>query len=611
MKKSKRLRQAEKPPGAAEQSKPTNRKPFTWWPWAGALAALFLAFAIYGPALNGPFVLDDLYFPFGGPQLRGLSFVQWVSDPRPLLMASFWLNHQFSGEDPYLYHVTNVFLHFLVSVLVALIAIRLVEWAGVRGADAPGNSVLGVKHAKPTLGIFAGALFLVHPMQTESVAYVASRSEVLSVLFYYGAYCVFLYRRTESISWPRALAVLALFGAALGTKQHTLTLPALLLLTDLYWPQGSFRANRLLYAVMGLIGAAGAVFILRTLSLANTAGFHVAGLTPLSYFFTQCRVVWTYVQLFVLPFGQNADPDVAISHSLLENGAIVGLLAWVAVVAAAWIYRQRFPLASFGVFVFLLLIAPTSSIIPIQDVLQERRLYLPFLGLALVCLEFLRRLEWKQRVMIEAPVLLVLLALTFQRSAIWGDPMALWKDAVAKSPKKVRPRFQLAQVYYERGAFADSAENYEMASRLAPPDYRLLVNYGLALDRGGHYPEALDKFQQASKLEADAEVWTLLGQVYGQQHRTDEALKALKRAQAIDPGFEQTYAIRGNVYESVGNLVSAAEEYQRALQLDPYREDLRKALERVQAQQVQSPAASQSKPEGQSKPEALPEQRRP
>jgi len=321
MKKSKRPRQIEAkgpPQGAPSQSAPRGK--VTWWPWAAALASLLLAFEIYGPALNGPFVLDDLYLRYANPQSLDASFRQWIADSRPMLMASFWLNHKWTGDSLYAYHLTNVVLHFLTSVIVALIAMRLVEWAGglpgIKGAAA-----------QRTLGIFAGALFLVHPIQTESVAYIASRSETLSVLFYYAAFCVFLYRRTESISWPRALAVIALFGAAVATKQHTLTLPLLLLLTDLFWAhgsnQGSVRANRLLYVLLGMTGAVGAVFVWSTLRAANTAGFHVAGMTPATYFFTECRVLWTYVRMFVLPFGQNADPDAAAATATHAASATI------------------------------------------------------------------------------------------------------------------------------------------------------------------------------------------------------------------------------------------------------------------------------------------------
>jgi tetratricopeptide (TPR) repeat protein len=561
MKKSKRPRQAEGK---------TNAKAFLWWPWVAGLAALFLTYTIYGPALNGPFLLDDRYLPFFNPQFQYAPLIAWLpSGARPMLNLTFWVNHQLSGTDPYAYHATNVFLHFLVAVLAALIAMRLLE-----NDQRPSGSARA-------LGIFAGALFLVHPVQTESVAYVASRSEVLSVLFYYAAYCVFLYRLKESITWTRALFITLLFACALASKQHTLTLPLLLLLTDLYWRKDGLRAHWRVYAILGTAGLGGALFVWRFLGMSNTAGLNVPGLTPVSYFLTQCRVIWIYTRMFFLPYGQNADPQVEISHGLLDHGAILALAAWIAVAVAAWIFRKRWPLASFGVLVYLLLLAPTSSFIPIQDVMQERRLYLPFIGLALVCLELMRRFPQKQRMLIEAPVLLGLAMLTYQRSQVWGDSLALWQDTAEKSPGKVRPRFQLAFAYEEQRQFDKAAENYEIASRLAPPDYPLLVDWGKALEDSGRLEEALDKFQKATAVEHDPQAWVLMAEVRGKQHHVDEALAALEQAERINPNYEQTYAIRGNVYESAGNFTLAAQQYQRALDLDPANVPLQQALARV------------------------------
>ena len=141
--------------------------------------------------------------------------------------------------------------------------------------------------ARPALGAFAGALFLVHPLQTESVAYVASRSEVLSTLFYYGAYCVFLYRRTESITWVRALAVLALFGGAvlIQTNRHHIAVAAGVHRCVL----GEGRPSRqppALPGPMALGGVAGAVFVWKTLRTADNTVLHVQGMTPFTYFLT-------------------------------------------------------------------------------------------------------------------------------------------------------------------------------------------------------------------------------------------------------------------------------------------------------------------------------------
>jgi len=488
------------------------------------------------------------------------------------------MNYVGGGVDPYLYHVTNVVLHFFNAALVALIGARLLEWAGVDAGPA-----------RPSSGIFAGALFLIHPIQTESVAYVASRSEVLSVLFYYAAYCVFLYRRTEQITWVRALSIVVLFGAAASTKEHTLTLPLLLLLTDLYWAslsgeKAGVRANLRLYGFLVIAGTLGGISVMRVLRSADTAGFHVPGLTPTTYFLTQCRVVWMYLRLAVLPLGQNVDPDIAISKSFYDPAALLGLLGVVALLGAAWMFRKRWPLACFGVFVFFLLLAPTSSIVPIQDPMAERRVYLPFLGLTLVALEFLRRLRIRQRLVIEIPALLVLFLLAYQRNAVWASPMALWTDAVEKSPGKLRPRSQLAFAYYEQQNCQKAAENYEIASHLAVPDYPLLVNWAYSLDCAGHSDEAIQKLQEATRKESDPQAWALLGMVYGKQHKVTEAFSALDEAQKLNPSYVMTLAVRGNVYESIGDFANAIQQYQRAVALDPNNEPVRQSLARVLSQ---------------------------
>ena len=555
-----------------QESKPANVAMAAWWSppwwyWLIGFGALFLVFEAYGPALRSPFILDDLYLYYAdaNPPHKLLG---WVSLQRPLLMFSFWVDYQMGGGDPHGYHVTNVLLHFAVSIVVMLIVARFLDWAGVSG------------RMRQALAIFAGALFLLHPLQTESVAYVASRSEVLSVLFYYSAFAVFIY--ADSMSFLRAIAIVALFGAAMASKEHTLTLPLLIVLTDFFWQRGGVRKNRILYALLALVCVAGGVVVWRILSRSNTAGFNTAGLTPVMYFFTQCRVIWIYVRMFFLPLGQNIDADIPVSSGLLDHGAIFGLAALVAMAVAAWIYRKRWPLASFGVFVFLLLIAPTSSLIPIRDVFAERRVYLPFIGLIFIALEILRRLQFPQAVGACAALLLASVALTYQRSEVWSSPLTLWRDSVAKSPGKMRPRFHLAFTQYQMGDCATAAQNFEAASRLEAPDYRLLVDWANALDCAGREQEAATEFDAATRIYPQlAEAYVGLSSVYGKQHKLDDALKALAQAEQIDRGIVQIYINRGGVYSLQGNNAAAIKEYQYALALDPSNRAAREGLRRL------------------------------
>ncbi|MGD1092519.1 MAG: tetratricopeptide repeat protein [Bryobacteraceae bacterium] len=541
----------------------------SWWPWAALLSGLFLVIEVYTPALSGAFVLDDRYLPFFDPHATD-TFWGWVGTIRPLLMLSFWLNYKASGAvDPFIFHVTNVCIHFLTSVFVVFIAAKFLEWSNVAG------------RARDVLAVFSGAVFLLHPLQTEAVAYVAGRSDSLSALFFFAAFTVFLYRQYDSVTFPRAVAILVLFGAAVATKEYSLTLPVLLLFTDFFWNRGGVRKNAILYGLLACAGVAGGAFVFGILRASSSAGFSVAGVSPLSYFFTQCRVIWIYIRMFFLPYGQNIDPDIPLSHSLIDHGAIFGLIALIALAVAAWTYRKRFPLAAFGVFLFLLLIAPTSSIVPIKDVLSERRLYLPSIGLIFIALELFRRMKLTQAVWTGAAVLVACLALTYQRTAVWASPLSLWQDTVEKSPNKYRPRFQLAYELYDSNQCPAAVQSYAKAAQLGPADDQLLVDWALALDCAGQSEEAIAKLNQAVQLAPTAHIYSQIGMVNAKHGNFQEALQALAQAEKIDPSYDMTYVYRGLIYEKGGDKAAAALEYKRALELHPSNQVARDALARV------------------------------
>jgi Tfp pilus assembly protein PilF len=537
---------------------------FKVWHYAlGFFIAFCVVYQVYWPALNGPFLLDDSYLPYMQPNFYALPLGEWIKGLRPLLMFSYWLNFKQSGNDvTYGYHVVNVVLHFLNGALIYLAIRKVLSWVHVE------------KSRQEILAVFSAGLFLFHPIQTESVSYVASRSETLSVFFLLAAFTVFLYRRGGIAGVGAAVAILILFGAAVLTKEHTAVLPALLLLTDYYWNPGfsfeGIRRNWKLYIPILIGGAMGVAFVFRILSTAPSAGFGMKDFTWYQYFFTECRVIWDYLRMYLLPFGQNLDYDVPVSRGVLDHGAIFGLIGLIAVSVLAWIYRRRFPLASYGWFTFLILLAPTSSFVPIRDVIAERRLYLPFIGLLFITAEFLWR--WKTRPATLMGVLgLVLLAeaaLCYQRNQLWSSAVDIWKDTAAKSPAKLRPRFQLAFAYYQAQNCGQAVEEFAKAAELQPPKFDLLLDWALAYDCAGKPEEAVGKLKQAAFLNPSAHVYSQLGKELAQQRRYPEALDALATAERLNPKFEMTYVYRGNIYEVQGDKARAAEEYRRALAID-------------------------------------------
>lgn len=546
------------------------------WMWVAWAAICFLVLLqIYGPSMEGPFLFDDEYLPFTDPGSVDLPWLAWLKGVRPVLMLSYWLNYQISQTATFGYHFTNVVIHLINGVLVAAIIRKLLRW-------------LDVDDARLTiLPLFAATLFLLHPVQTEAVAYIAGRSDGLSTMFYYGALTAFLYRKREAVSWVMAAVIAVLFGLALMSKEQAITLPVLLALTDFWWHPESgvegVKRNWRLYAPL-IVGALAVIpFALKVLATSKSAGSAIKEFTWQQYLFTQFEVIWNYVRLFLVPVGQNGDYDFPIARSLAQAGVLLGLTALVASVAAAWIYRKRFPLATYGWLMFLLMLTPTSSVLPILDPIVERRLYLPSLGLLLILTELLLRVEWKRTAVAGAmAVVLAMMAfLTYQRTALWSDAIVFWSDVVKKSPGKWRAHFQLAYAYLRAQKFAEASTQFEQATRIDNRDPRVMVDWGLALDGLNQWQLAVAKMRAAVAAEIAAKnsnqnvdhtvahTYTQIALVYGKQKQWTEAMQALDEGQKYDPNYDMIFAYRGNVLAAQGQFDKAKEEFSHALALNP------------------------------------------
>jgi len=557
----------------AREKQPARKTPSHRWIYVAAAAVvLYVVFQVYAPALSGPFVFDDQYQPYHTPGFPS-ALGAWVKGVRPLLMLSYWINSQIA-QTPAGFHITNVFIHLLNGILIFLLV----------------RKFLGPESNDWMLPGFAAAVFLLHPIQTECVAYIAGRSESLSVFFFLAAFAVFLYRPTPAISWKTTIAVLALFGAAVMTKEHTVVLPALLLLTDYYWNPGfslsGIRRNWRLYIPVAALAAGGLIFVWKVLASSVTAGFHTPGFTWYQYFFTECRAFFVYLRLLVLPVGQDLDWDYAASHNILDHGAIFALAAVLLLTGLAIYFRRRYPLISYGFLVYLLLLAPTSSFVPIRDPLAERRLYLPMIGILLVVTGALARIHVDRRKLAAAfgVVLLVLSVATYQRNELWGSDIALWEDTALKSPHKQRVIFQLGRLYYDNGRCSDALREYATAAQLQKPDYGLLVDWGLAYDCVDQPDEAIAKFRQAAALEPKAHVYSQIAMVYAKHSEWPQALQALAQAEKIDPNYDMIYDTRGGIKAKNNDFAGAAADYKRAVELNPLNQHAQQMLNVVEQQ---------------------------
>ena len=546
---------------AAPRAQPAPRR----WIWAAGFGVALLATLIaYGPVLQGEFVFDDAHMQFALPHPEKVPLAAWMSGARPLTDFSYWVNYQLGGANPLGYHLTNVLLHVIAALMVFLIARKVLDLASV---DLRRRTIVAG---------FCGAIFLLHPVQTEAVAYISQRSENLSVALAFAAWACFLYRPSNAIGVRTVLLVILLFGAAVAGKEHVAVLPLVLLLTDYYWnPDFSFegvRRNWRLYAPLAVSGVMVGAFLYSYLANEPTVGFHMKEATPYQYLLTQCRVLFIYLRLFLLPYGQTADYAIALSRTPLEHGAVFGMLALLAATVAAFVWRKRYPIASFGFFVTLVFFLPTSSIMPVRDLAVERRLYLPMIGLLLMTSEVLVRVRWNERrlVAVLAGIVVVAGALTWNRSHVWSSSLALWSDAVEKSPQKPRSHFGLAAAEFSARRYADAIPQYALANS---PEYQkdgaFYSNWAMALSEVGRLKEGIQMGRKAVQLNPTAPSYHILSRLVALDGDIPQALELLDKGEKIDAAYVPLYIDRGNILMAINRNAQACAAFQKAWSLDP------------------------------------------
>ncbi len=286
----------------------------------------------------------------------------------------------------------------------------------------------------------------------------------------------------------------------------------------------------------------------------------------------------------MFPFGQNLDPDIAISRSVIAHGAIFGLAGLLAVSVLAWIYRRRFPLASYGWFVFLILLAPTSSFVPIRDPMAERRMYLPFIGLLFDHRGISAALEsvaetcwsarsrwfwwWKARSHINE------ICCGAARSTSGKTPSPNLPGNCGRASNWRTPNFK-------RRPAPTRWTNSEEPRRSSRRHWDLLLDWALAYDCAGNSQQAIAKFQQAAAQHPNGYTYSQIGMEYGKIGKYPEALEALATAQRLDPSFAMTYDYLGNIHAIQGNQAQAVADYQHVLALDPHNAPAREALARM------------------------------
>jgi tetratricopeptide (TPR) repeat protein len=455
----------------------------------GTVLILLGTVAVFGASLGASFHFDD-YTLFSDPTVTSPSgwwSVWQLWRTRPLTYFTFWLNYQLGGQSAVGYHAVNLALHLLAVWILNGI---LVDLVGRRAA------------------LIATAVFALHPIQTEPVAYVWARAILLATVF-----CLISLR-----AWldGRYLAAAVWFSLALISKEECVTFPLFLFLIH----------RRAILPAAGMLclsaAATGRVFLaLKHLHVVGAGA--AAGISPINYFATQGTVVLRYLRLLLLPYGFTFDPDIPVV------GDLRGWIAWVIILGIA-VLLWRFYRHGLWFAAALVLLAPSSTIFPAADLAADRRLYLPMVAFATLIGLLLAELGRVRMVIIL--VILALATISVFRTQVWLTERALWAEAVERSPKKVRPRLLLA-----RASDTETALRLlTVAEELAPGDPKPFIEKGARLMEVDLPDLALAEFDRAMLLTPkDPMVLNNRGAALAKLGRREDAIAAFSAALFIDP----------------------------------------------------------------------------
>jgi len=473
---------------------------FSWI--ALVLCLVVLPAVVYLPSLFAPFHYDDLHSIQRNPHLKLENTAAFFHNPslfdenpgtrmyRPVLLVTYAVDAFFWGRDPFGFHLANLLLHLLVGITLFLLLRALLEVQG--------------RPASPWWACLGAVAFLLHPLATEGVVYVSCRSSQLAAFGYLGALFGYVRARREP-RWPNAmgwiLASMALAAIAFGSKAIAVTLPAALCLVELLFltprPLHARGLGRAVLALLPFVLLACGYLVLRQEVMGSTGvnltphrfyeGGHelTGGRSVQSNLFTQAAVFWKYLALTAWPMNLNIAHHMSVAHTLAEPRvwlSLLGLVLYFSVAAVC--LKKRMALMTLALVWLPLTLSPTSSIIPLNVVMSEHRLYLPltlFLSLLTIVAVRLGRKAGIPSAPVMGLVSVVLLlwaGRTAMRQFDYHEAGRLWGKAVALSPDNFRARNYFGNALVARRDFSGARDQYRHAYDLYPESMDTRINLG-------------------------------------------------------------------------------------------------------------------------------------
>lgn len=490
----------------------------------------------------------------------------------PLTVISHMLDCQLYGLKPAGHHFTNVLLHTIAVILLFLVLRRM---TGTLWQSA-----------------FVAALFAIHPLHVESVAWISERKDLLSAVFFMltlGAYI----RYVHKLSFTSYILVLLVFALGLMSKPMLVTVPFVLLLLD-YWPLKRFapetpvkRGHR------------------RTVeNCANTRRILIEKIPLLLLSFASCATTFVAQRHFIDPIGHlslvdrlcNAAVATVIylrqlmwpfglsvfyphpRHSLSVLQVLAATLFLIAVTAGVFMCRRRHPYFLTGWFWFFGMVVPVSGIIQVgEQAHADRYMYLPQIGLYILVTWFVADtvFSWRHRRILLGTAMASSIALlmlpAWKQTSYWRDGRTLWTHALAVDPQNDTAHISLCDLDLRENHLDDAVFHARTALEIRPDSADAHSRLGVALSATGQHEEASIHFQKALEThQIRPRVHYNIATLLLNSGHLDEAIAEFNKELQIQPEFVEAHNNLGSALTSKGELDGALAHFQKALELDPH-----------------------------------------
>jgi tetratricopeptide (TPR) repeat protein len=532
-----------------------------------AVVCLLLAaitFTVFGRTLTHEFIdFDDETYVYDNPMVvRGLTRpgLVWAftsvhaANWHPLTWISHMLDCQLYGLHPGGHHLTNVLLH-TATVIVLFLVLRQMTGALWRSA-------------------FVAAVFAIHPLRVESVAWVAERKDVLSGLFFILTIAAYARYARRSGSFARYGLVLLLFALGLMCKPMLVTLPGVLLLLD-YWPLQRMKTRKLSALVLEKLPllALSAASCAATL-LAQHKAIESTGSFTLPLRLGNALVAaMIYLGQMVWPAGLAVFyPYPSVQHwpawEVALAGMLLAVLSWVACQL-----RRTQPWLLTGWLWYLVMLLPVAGIIQVgAQSHADRYTYLPQIGLYMALTWLAAKLRMNRAALggLMAGVVGTLMACAWQQTACWKNNETLWTHTLACTTDNYVAHSSIGTILFNKGNLDEAMVHYQKALQINPGYSTGHNNLGNAFRQKGRVDEAITQYEQALQIDPDNEEFCYnLGNMLGQNGRVDEAITHFRRALEINPNFAEAENNLATALEQEGKLDEAIRHFRSALQIRP------------------------------------------